>query len=145
MNRATRKAPQSAESNLSKLVVGTIILVVVVLGGTYLTPWSAEYEVKTAARIACSHLITVAKYNDTKNPWEENFIRKSNAAGVRLKKGQYLFDMKEVKNEGVWRCHFKAAWRSSTPWMLVSAVFPEAPPLEYVNRIDKKFDIPNSF
>jgi hypothetical protein len=134
-----------AEGNISKLVIGTILTAVVVVVGTWITPWSAEYEVKTAARLACAQLIIVSKYKDPNNPWEESFIRKSMAAGIRLKKGQYLFDIKEVKNEGLWRCHFKAAWRSSTPWMLLSAVFPEVPPLEYVNRIDKNFDIKNSY
>ena len=65
--------------------------------------------------------------------------------GVQLKKGQYLFDLKDVPNEGLWRCRFKAAWRSSTPWLGLSAVFPDLPPLVYVNRIDRTFDIKNSF
>ncbi|MDP2344796.1 MAG: hypothetical protein Q8O67_27865 [Deltaproteobacteria bacterium] len=134
-----------AEGNLAKLIIALIIAAVVVVGGTVVTPWSAEYEVKTAAKIACSALIIVKKFKDKDNTWEQTFIKKAQGAGVQLKKGQYLFDMQEVKNEGLWRCRFKAAWRSTTPWLALSGVFPEMPPLVYVNRIDKTFDIMNSY
>ena len=135
-----------AESNLSRLAIALVVTVVVVGVGTFLTPWSAEYEVKTFARIACNDLIKLRKYKlDDKGAWEQQFVRKCIGAGVKLKPNQYAFEVKDVSNEGLWRCRVKVAWRSSTPWLALSAVFPEAPPLEYVNRVDKTYDVMNSF
>ncbi len=137
-----------AEGNLAKVIYAVVIFVVVVAVGTFMKPWLDEYEVKTAARIACNEIIKGTRYKlpeQVKNA-ENTFERKALMAGVHLKTGQsYVFEVSDISNEDLWRCHFKAAWKSSTPLLIVSALYPEAPPIQRVHRLDNTYDTKNSF
>ena len=133
-----------AESALSKIIYALLILAVVVGVGSFFEPWTTEYEIKTVSRIACNELIKTKKFK-YELPWEATFVRKTTAAGVTFRKGQYLFNAEPIQNLRLWRCHFKAAWRSSAPWVLLSALYPAMPPLEYIHRIDTEYDFNDSY
>ncbi len=129
---------------IKKLIFVVLILVVVVGGGTCLQPWTTEYEVKTAAKIACNDYIRVVKgYGDPK--WAEGFVRRASIAGVKLKEGQYAFDFKDNPGASTHRCNYKIAWRSTTPWFGLSDFFPDIPPLRQVHRLDSFHELPKSF
>jgi hypothetical protein len=127
---------------LKKVVIFLVVLAAGVGIGTYLGPWTAEYDVKTAAKLACNTLIKNAKYNlPDDGKWRSDFERKARTAGVKLTKEQYAFSVERLGNIGFDRCNFKAAWRSTTPWLFVSDFFDGVPPLTLVHRLDTKHDV----
>lgn len=129
---------------VKKLVAALIFLVLIILVGTWLTPWTAEYEVKTAAKTACNEVIKTKKgYGDPK--WTERFVRQSSTAGVKLKEGQFAFSAEILPNINKGRCHFKVAWKSVTPWLGVSDFFDDVPPLTMIHRLDAVHEIPLTF
>ena len=108
----------------------------VVVGGTVIDPYAAQYGVKSAAKNACNEHIRRAKGFE-QLPWEEEFRRRARGAGVDLKSPQqYAFRVEEDQAEGRWVCRYKVAWNSTTPWFLLSTVQPELRPLKITHRID---------
>ena len=129
---------------MKKLGAVIALFAVVVLVMTWLTPWTASYEVKTAAKTACNEVIKQKKgYGDDK--WAEVFMRKATAAGVKLKPGQFAFSAELLPNLGINRCHYKIAWKSVTPWVILSDLFDDLPPLTLIYRIDDVHEVNQSF
>lgn len=123
-----------ANGPLKTILILAVVLVVVVLGGTYFPgPFSAEYEVKTAARIACNEMLRARQEPEAVQRAKDKFVLKAGAASVRLAPEQYLFEMSTVGEN--YECHFVAKWRSTTEIFLVGYLF-SIPPLQLVHHID---------
>jgi len=125
----------AAEGPLKKLIVALVIFATVVVIGTYSEPFSAEYEVKTAAKIACNTMVQDAKWTAQpgRNTWETTFVNKARGAGVTLTPEQYAFEIELGRNENV--CKAAVAWRSSTELILVGFLL-DLPPMKIVHRLD---------
>lgn len=124
----------AAEGPLKTLII-LLVLGVVALGFYTLSiPYSVEYEVKTAAKVACNTIIQNHKHNQPHtNNWEQTFVKRAQVAGVTLKPAQYAF---EVKKDGEnWECAIQVAWRSVTMVPFLSDYF-TIEPLKIVHRID---------
>jgi hypothetical protein len=121
------------------LVLGAVALGLYTLSG----PYSAEYEVKTAAKVVCNTIIQNHKYNKPDlNNWEQTFVTRARVAGVTLKPGQYAF---EVKKDGEnWECAIQVAWRSTTMVPFLSDYF-TIEPLNIVHRIDYTHKVKRSY
>jgi hypothetical protein len=124
----------AAEGPLKKLIVALVIFVAVVVLGTYSEPFAAEYEIKTAVKIACNTMVQDAKWGQAgRNTWEAPFVNKARSAGVTLTPEQYAFEVELGRNENV--CKAAIAWRSSTEYILVGFLF-DMPPMKIVHRLD---------
>ena len=129
---------------MKKLIMVLIAFVFVIAAGTWLGPWTAEYEVKTAAKMSCNDRIKEKQgFGDLKS--DETFIKKANVAGVRLKPGQFAFSVEEKRNLGLWSCHYKVAWKSSSAVFLIGDFLPDVPPLNLVHRLDAFHEIKSSY
>jgi hypothetical protein len=124
----------AAEGPLKTVVFLLVVFAAVVVLGTYSEPFAAEYEVKTAAKIACNTMVRDPNRQDpSRNIWEKPFLLKARTAGVTLTPEQYAFDLTMNRNENV--CKAAIAWRSSTEFILVGFLF-EMPPMKIVHRLD---------
>lgn len=124
----------AAEGPLKKLIFVLVAFAAVVVLGTYSEPFSAEYEIKTAAKVACNTMVQDAKWKEeVRNTWEKPFVMKARTAGVTLTPEQYAFEITTGRNENV--CKAAIAWRSSTPFILVGFLF-DLPPMKIVHRLD---------
>ena len=124
----------AAEGPLKTLVI-LLVAAAVALGlYTLWEPYSVEYEVKTAAKIACNTIIQNQKHNQAGSTiWEQTFLTRARSVGVILKPGQYAFDVK--KDGEHWACDMQVAWRSTTTVPLLSDFF-TIEPIQIVHRID---------
>ena len=129
---------------MKKIILILVVAALVIAAATYLGPWATEYEVKTAARIACNDLILEKRTGSTGKALE-GFVRKSSTAGVKLKEGQYAFSLEESKGERLWRCHYKVAYKSSTPVFLIADFFTDVPPFTLVHRIDAVHEVRSTY
>jgi hypothetical protein len=128
-----------------KLLWIVLAIAAVIVGGTVVDPISGHYGVKAAAKNACNEHIRRAK-GFGHEPWEEEFVRRARIAGVDLKNSQqYVFTVEEDKAEGRWVCHYKVAWRSTTPWFLVELIAPTVQPLTLVQRLDDTHGIAKAY
>jgi hypothetical protein len=134
-----------ADGNLAKLVLLLGAFAVVVVIGTIMPPYIAQYEVKQAAKLTCNAFIRGA--SDINAPaWREDFVRKARAADVFLKsEQQYLFKLEKQHEQNRWHCSFKVAWNSETPVFLVGQFFGDVPPVKITHRVDDAHDVPLSY
>jgi hypothetical protein len=124
----------AAEGPLKTLIILLAVFALFIVLGTYSEPFSSEYEVKTAAKIACNTMVRDPNRQDpSRNIWEKPFVQKARAAGVTLTPEQYAFDLSMNRNENI--CKAAIAWRSSTPYILVGFVL-DLPPMNIVHRLD---------
>jgi len=130
-----------AEGPLKTLTIFLVIFLVVIAGITYSEPFASEYEVKTAARMGCNELINQTRYGRPTG-WEDIFIRRSNMAGVHLKKDQYDFKVEPQYDRFI--CKAAIAWRSQTEIFLLSQAF-DIQPMKIVHRIDFEHEIRKSY
>ncbi len=135
-----------AEGPLKKLLVALGVFAVLVLVGTWLEPFSAEYEVKTAAKIACNDFMAIKRSNTPNAPgtWEAKFLQQSRKAGVLLNSDQYDFQAGDISNRQEIKCHFIIAWRSVTPLLLIGELF-ALPPMTLVHRLDYVHAVKRNF
>jgi hypothetical protein len=133
----------AAEGPLKTLII--ILVAAAVALGLYTLwgPYAVEYEVKTAAKIACNAIIQNQKHNQPgSTTWEQTFVTRARVAGVVLKPGQYAF---EVKKDGEnWECAMQVAWRSTTMVPFLSDYF-TIKPLQIVHRIDYTHKVKRSY
>lgn len=124
----------TANGPLKSLAIFAVVSTVVILGGTYFPgPFTAEYEVKTAAHVACNDYINIVRFKRPDDRgWQRNFTALAGKAGVRLSEEQ--FDFKVV--EGVeLECHFRAKWRSQTDIILIGDIL-GIPPIKLIHDLD---------
>jgi len=135
-----------AEGPLKKLIFILVVFVVVVLVGTWLEPFAAEYEVKTAAKIACNDYMAMMRSNtpNANRQWETRFVQSARRAGVALKNDQYDFQAGNIADRQEITCRFIVAWRSVTPIILVGDVL-GLPPMSLVHRLDYVHKVKRNF
>jgi len=133
-----------AEGPLKKLVFFLVALVVVIAVGTYLIPFSAEYEVKTAAKVACNEYRMSARGgNADDRSWETKFVARARVAGVQLREDQYNFTLSNDFDDAT--CRIQIKWIDKTTAILIGDIVTELPPLtilhsiDYVHRVKKKY------
>ncbi|HEY1099603.1 MAG TPA: hypothetical protein VGF99_11780 [Myxococcota bacterium] len=123
-----------AEGPLKKLLFIIVAFALVILVGTWLEPFTAEYEVKTAGKIACNSILQNIRYNEPhRREWEATFVQKARVAGVMLTNEQYNFEPGTAYDDMT--CHFVVAWRSTTPLIFIGDLF-DLPPMKLLHRLD---------
>jgi hypothetical protein len=129
----------AAEGPLKNIIIILIVAVVALAAITYSEPFGTEYEVKTAAKVACNQLVQDHIYKTPeKRSWEQPFLQRTRAAGVQLKKEQYSFVATLTKQMNT--CHAQIAWRSVTPVAFIGDIL-GLPPLVIVHRINMKHEV----
>ena len=137
MNSRHRVIAAGPWGKLFWFLLGVLLLIGVL---TYLEPWTAQYEVKMAAKIACN---TAAKGRVPMagSQWEKDFVNAARRAGVKLTPRQYLFEVKRDPQNQLWRCRAQVAWKSVTSPAIIGDVLQEVPPLTLTHRLDFEHEV----
>ena len=124
-----------AEGPLKKLIFVVVAFVVVIAVGTYLIPFAAEYEVKTAAKVACNDYRLVSRAGNVNDrSWEKKFLDRARVAGVQLRDDQYNFTLSTDLGDAT--CRIQIKWIDKTTAILIGDIVTEIPPLTLLHSID---------
>jgi hypothetical protein len=124
--------------------------VVLIIGLTFLSPWTDEYTVRTGAKNACNAVIKNTK-QQAGVVWEPGFLSAARQGGVNLTPQQYSFEAHVTEHkdnigsqllalagqlpEPSWTCEADIVYEANTPWVVVSFFYPQLKPLHQIRRI----------
>ena len=125
--------PIKVEGPLKTLLLSLTALALVILVGTFIGPLLTEYEVKTAARIACNDYRKELRAGEDKHEWEKTFVGAARRAAVQLQSNQYDFEL--GGDSEVHTCRIRVKWFENVPVFLLSDAT-DIKPIKYLHSID---------
>lgn len=119
-----------AHGLLRNLFIFTLVAGAVIGGGTYLEPWAQEYEVKTAISMTCSDLMKVRHVGPANEEQRESLLGRLRRAQVKFKPENVALSGGTNKQAGKLTCDGKVVYDTSTPWLAITTIKPDLPPLK---------------
>jgi hypothetical protein len=157
---STTRSRMRAHGLLAPLLWFLFAVVVLVVGLTFLSPWTDEYTVRTGAKTACNAVIKNQK-EKAGVVWEPAFLSAARRGGVNLTAQQYSFDAHPTEHkenivsqllalagklpEPSWTCDAEIVYEANTPWVMVSFFYPQLKPLHQVRRIRLEHTVKDSY
>jgi hypothetical protein len=134
--------PTKVEGPLKTLLLSLTALTLVVLVGSFVGPFTTEYEVKTAARVACNEYRQAVRSNSDTRDWEKTFINGARQAGVQLGPNQYSFELGNDYEYAT--CKIRVKWFEQVPLFLIADATDIKPikylhDINYEHRVRKKY------
>lgn len=134
--------PTKVEGPLKTLLLLLATCVGIIAVATFLTPFSTEYEIKTAAKVACNEYAQEVRYKYPTG-WEDKFLRRASVAGVKLGPSQYNFEVEEDNVSMI--CNAEIKYRTSTTAAFIGDIVTEIPPLVQIRHIKFRHSVAKKY
>jgi hypothetical protein len=134
--------PTKVEGPLKTLLLLIAACVGIITAATFLTPFGTEYEIKTAAKVACNEYAQEVRYK-TPMGWEAKFLRRASAAGVKLEPSQYKFEVEQDNVAMI--CNAEIKYRTSTTAAFIGDIVTEIPPLVQIRHIKFRHSVAKKY
>ncbi len=134
--------PTKVEGPLKTLLLLLTSLGLVIVVGTVVGPFATEYEVKTAARVACNEYRSAVRGNADTRSWETSFVSAAQRAGVTLGPNQHRFELGDDNEYAT--CKIRVKWFEEVPVFLLADAIDLKPikylhDINYLHRVRKKY------
>jgi hypothetical protein len=130
------------EGPLKVLLLSLTALALIIVVGTFVGPFATEYEVKTAARMACNEYRNAVRANSDTRSWETSFVAAARRAGVTLAHNQYKLVLGNDYDYAT--CDIRVKWFEQVPVFLLADATDIKPikylhDINYTHRVRKKY------
>jgi hypothetical protein len=132
---------ESARGTIGKLIGALVIGAAVVGIGTYMEPWAQEYEVKTALSLTCADMMKFRNLGPMPDDIREQLYGRLRRAQVKAKPEAVTLSNAHVVAQQKFVCESKVVYDTVTPWLGITMLKPDIPPLKIHHVVKVKKEI----